>query len=260
MAVLNLNVGSEGQVVAPDYNRMELIFTNKLTKLQKRSGVVGKVVVITPVFSTRATIFNSDNGLRLSTSSIKTGEKQWFNNVVMPEEVRVHILKAFIAWYKGERGTPWYQSKLGEKTIVVSNKDSNETLGILNIFASGRLSAKQRDVGMIARASVQTEFGTVRGASIFRSKFDESLYFIPANEGTNDERIPAYRLTREAEAQVLAFLHENTNFGEEPQTSSGALALDDETKDMFPGADDEAETAPDEVPFSISDAEDAFQQ
>ena len=258
MAVLNL-VQEEGQAVAVDYGKLEMVFSNKLTAGQKLANVVGKVIVITPVFQTRGTVFLTEKGLTLSTSSIKTGEKTWFNNVTMSQEVRLHILKAFDAWRNGARQEPWYLRKAGEHKVAVTAERTNEDLGIINIFASGRLSAKQKSAGMVARVAVQTELGTVRGASIFKSQFGDELYLVPASEGTDDNRVPAYRLTREAEAQVLMFLHNNVKFDEEPETSSGFLAVTEEMKEILSG-DTQVEDEVADVPFTVDDSEEILTQ
>lgn len=182
---------------------ISLTFQTNLSNAQRNAGIKGKVVLNHPAFSTRCTIYKD----RVQPSSRKLDSGRWFNIVTLSASVRSYILEEFEKHQKGE--SPWYLQVLNkekEKKVIITNKSSNKTLDIQDIVIQSDLSESQRNAGILCKVSIRTSIGTIRGITVFASKYSNSLYLVEQTEDKEGE-IPAYRLTDEAKAQVLAYVH-----------------------------------------------------
>lgn len=214
------------EVQAFDENMINLTFNTSLTESQKKAGVIGKVTIMHPAFTTRATMFEKD-GVRSvqGASRLMDDNETWFNIVRLTESFRDYILEQFAGFEANGTGTPWYLRSVGNRTkafmenivdvinkadevdVDVFNEDFvNKFLDIKDISYSTKMSDSQKKAGIIAKASVETSIGSVRGYTIFKSKFGNSL-FGSAQTEDEDNEIPAYVLSPDCEAQVLALLH-----------------------------------------------------
>ena len=179
-----------------------LTFQTNLSSAQRNAGIEGKVVLNHPAFTTRCTIYKG----RVQPSSKKLNSGRWFNIVTLSTSVRNYMLEEFEKYQRGE-STPWYLNAVGkERKVIVTNEQSNDTLNIQDIVVQSDLSDSQRNAGILCKVSIRTSIGTIRGITVFVSKYGNSLYLVEQTEDEEDE-IPAYRLTDEAKAQVLAYVH-----------------------------------------------------
>lgn len=205
-------------------NRVRLLFNTNITDDQKKSGVVAKCQVLHPAFSTRVTIWKNDKGvLRVSGSSLHTGEgkeaKDYFNVVLLEPGFRDYIMNEYKAFMEGKQTSTaeaWYLNVIGKHGPTATAAKENAELDITEITLIANLSDKQKEVGMVCKAQIKTPIATLRGISIFQSRYGKSLYL---TEQTEDEhnKISAYKLSREAEAQTLGYVHSLvTEWGEPP--------------------------------------------
>lgn len=195
---------------AVDFSNVDLTFQLDINQAQASAGIIGKVLIHHPAFTTRATLYKSATGIkRVSGASIKTNnpnpEMAWFNIVTFESAFREFVLAEYEKEIAGTRDkTPWYQRLVGEKAVEITAEQANETLDIQNIFLNLKLTENQAGAGMLCKVNVKTSIGTIRGYSVYKSKFGSQLYGIEQEES---EKIKAYTLSREAEAQVLNFIH-----------------------------------------------------
>jgi hypothetical protein len=228
-----LKIGGAG-TAKPDVevdNRVEFQVNRNLTQGQKDSGVIAKVQIRHPAFSCIATVW--DRGGRKSVTvpqqaSSRNDKTNYYPLVNLNKEVRDLIL------YMVENGeetdnSAWYLEMVGPHTIKITDEDNNEDLGILSIIADGNLSNKQVKAGMLGKVNIITTIGTLYSYTIWNSKFGQSLYGTPPNEGGNStedgqRNPPAYRLSREATAQVLCYLHKNMDWNAEREIKEDPAA------------------------------------
>lgn len=214
-----LNLSKMAGKEAVDYKEVGLVFQLDTTKAQHDAGILGKVLVFHPAFSTRATLYKSANGIiRVSGASVKTNnpnpELAWFNIVNFDASFREYIISEYGKEIAGERDrTPWYEKMKGEKTIEITSLESNDTLDIDRIYLNLKLTDGQTEAGMLCKVNIKTSIGTVRGYSVYKSKYGRQLYGIEQEEAKD---IKAYSLTREAEAQVLNLIHGLVENWDEP--------------------------------------------
>ena len=188
-----------------DFNMVDLTFQLNVSKNQKANGILGKVIIYHPAFSTRATLFQTNNGIRVQGPSIRN-KGEWFNIVSLKEEFRDYIVSEYQKEIAGERdATPWYL-KLQGKEKTISSEMFNETLDIEKINIFGNMTESQIKSNMVASVTIDTSIAIVKNISIYKSKFSKQLYAVGRNE--DDElRIPAYTLSKETEAQILSIIH-----------------------------------------------------
>lgn len=193
--------------------RIRLIFNKNLTENQLSKGIVAKCQVLHPAFSTRVTIFSNKGVLTVNGASLKTGEgntsKDYFNIVLMEPAFRAWIINEYKNHEAGQdsfTSQAWYNGVVGNAGPVVTIGKENPELDITDIQVVNNLSAKQTDAGIACKVSLKTPGVTLRGISVFQSRFGQSLYLSEQAED-QEGQIPAYKLTREGEAQVLAFVH-----------------------------------------------------
>lgn len=207
MTMLNMSKMTREAV---DYKNVGLVFQLDVTKPQFDAGIIGKVLVFHPAFTTRATLYKSQNGIiRLSGASVKTNnpnpEMAWFNIISFDAPFREYVISEYLKVIEGTGDkTPWYQKMLGERVVEVSSEQGNESLDIERIFLNLKLTEGQTGAGMLCKVNIKTSIGSVRGYSVYKSKYGKQLYGIEQEEA---EGIKAYTLSREAEAQVLNLIH-----------------------------------------------------
>lgn len=178
---------------------------------QKKAGILATVNIVHPAFTTKALIGRSaDSKLFVSSESTKTKDGEWFNIVSLSSPMRTKILKAY------EQGIDqgcWYLEMLEAERPVITTANANEGLDIRAIYLNDDVSDKQKEAGVVCKATVATSAGNIRGITIFRSKFGQELYLV--EQTTGDRK--AYELTSEAKAQVLNHVHSLVeDWGEEP--------------------------------------------
>lgn len=205
---MKINFGKlNNEVTEFDGGLVSLNFNTSLTKAQEKGGVIAKVTIIHPAFTTRATIFEKNGNRNVQGASKLINDDEWFNIVYLTESFRNYILAKFEEFEESGATDPWYLNRVGEhNTVVVDDSATNESLDIVDINYSTKLSDSQKKAGIVAKANIITSIGTVRSLTIFKSKFGNSLYSRPQTEDEDDE-ISAYELSRDAEAQVLVLLH-----------------------------------------------------
>lgn len=190
-----------------DKKKVSLSFNIGMNDKQLEAGILGKVTIHHPAFVTRATLYagKKDGEIRVQPSSVKTGKDSWFNIVSLTRNLRDYIVEEFLK-IEEEGTTPWYLNMQEQEAPQVLDDTANESLDIEDIVYSVTLTDKQKGAGIVAKATIRTSIGSLRGLTIFKSKFGQSLYAVAQAED-EDGDIPAYRLTKQAEAQVLLFLH-----------------------------------------------------
>lgn len=192
-----------------DKNIIGLIFNYDMSNKQVESGILGKATIHHPAFTTRVTIYEGKDGvMRVQPSSVKTGDNRWFNIVSLTENLRDFVLEEFVALADGKETEAWYLQEQVPPKVLDDTK--NESLDIEDIVYSTKLSDKQKEAGIVAKATIRTSVGSLRGYTIFNSKYGKGLYGVAQAED-EDGNIPAYRLSKQAEAQVLLFLHNSIN-------------------------------------------------
>lgn len=193
--------------------RVECIVNKNLSEEQKKAGVIAKVQIRHPAVSFIATIWSKD-GRKWVSEPAQEGRKQWFPLVSLTKEVRDYILNLVNS--DVEDNSAWYLDMVGSHTMNITNEASNPDLGIDTITVDGQLTNKQAGKGMVCKVNVVTTIGTFIGYTIWNSKFGLSLYGTAPSEGSAPEDgnrgAPGYRLSREATAQVLAYLHPMVDF------------------------------------------------
>lgn len=189
---------------------VRLTFNTNLSEAQEAVGMVGKVTILHPAFSTRATIYEKEDGtLRIQPSSkaLDSGKEKWFNIVYLTLTFRNYVIDEFKKFASGEGdNTPWYLKAHGKTEVEVTGEKANESLDIEEIQVADRLTDSQLNAGIVAKATVVTSIATLRSYTIFLSNYGDSLYGREQCED-DDNTIPAYMLSQEAEAQVLSFIH-----------------------------------------------------
>lgn len=214
--------------------RVRLLFNTNISADQRKSGIIAKVQILHPAFSTRVTIWENEKGTRrVSGSSLKTGEgntsKDYFNIVLLEPGFRDYIMNEFKAYEEGKQtstGEAWYLNVVGKHGPTPTATKENTELDIEEITLAANLSDKQKEVGMVCKVQVKTPIATLRGISVFQSQFGQSLYLTEQTEDT-DGKIPGYKLSREAEAQVLGYIHSFVKeWGEAPKPRQRNAAQD----------------------------------
>lgn len=194
--------------IGKKYENVRLIFNNSLSKEQKKNNILAKVQIIHPAFSTRATIFKLDEGkYRVSGSSKKSENGDWFNIVTLNKEFRSYIVREYKAWVAGERKeSPWYLSLVGKNETNIPLELSNEELDIVSIEINDDMSTKQSAKGMLAKIDINTSIGALKGYTVSLSQFAEELYGMAPTE-SDIVVSPGFKLSHFAEAQILAVCH-----------------------------------------------------
>lgn len=206
---MKINFGKvNNEVTEFDKNVVALNFNTSLTTAQEKGGVLAKVTIIHPAFTTRATIFEKNGNRNVQGASKLVDDENWFNIVYLTQSFRDYVLAEFEKFeVNGADDIPWYLRRVGEHTTnVVDDDTANPSLDITDINYTTKLSDKQKKAGIVAKANVVTSIGTVRSLTIFKSKFGNSLYSRAQTEDEDDE-IAAYELSKDCEAQVLTLLH-----------------------------------------------------
>jgi hypothetical protein len=211
MALINLP-GITKEAAEID-KRVEFTVNRNLSADQQKAGVYAKVQVRHPAASFIATVW-SKNGRKWVTTPAQEGNKKWFDLVGLTKEVKDYILR--LAESNEEDNSAWYLDMIGEHTIRVSAEASNSDLGIIAIVPDCNLTDNQKRKGMVCKVNIETTIGNFLGYTIWNSRFGESLYGNAPAEGasTSDGQRgnPGYRLSREATAQVLNYLHPMVDF------------------------------------------------
>lgn len=215
MAVLRLPNASGTESSAID-ERVEFIVNKNLSADQKKAGVIAKVQVRHPVASFTVTVWTK-NGRKWVSEPSQEGKKQWFLLVSLAKEIKDHIL--YLVENSEEDTSAWYLDMVGEHTINITAEASNPDLGLEAITVDSNLTDKQREKGVVCKVNLVTTIGSFLNYTIWNSKFGESLYGNSPSEGSynveedsKQRGNPGYRLSREATAQVLAYLHPMVDF------------------------------------------------
>lgn len=192
--------------------RVECIVTRNLTADQVAAGVVAKIQIRHPAASFIATVW-SKNGRKWVSEPAQEGKNKWFPLVALTKEVKDYILNLVNS--EAVDNSAWYLEMIGAHTTNITAEASNPDLGIESIAVDNNLTDRQAGKGMICKVNIETTIGSFYGYTIWNSKFGASLYGTAPSEGTTDEGsrgAPGYRLSREAVAQVLSYLHNMVDF------------------------------------------------
>lgn len=187
------------------YAGIRVYFNTKLSEGQKDAGVVAKGTVVHPLFTTRVTLFKK-NGIRVSAPSVKSSGGDWFNIVTLDAQFRNWIAEQYKESKKNLPVEAWY---LEEEPVVPEVGEENTTLYT-------NLTANQLKAGMLCNATLHTDVGDLRGISVFKSNYGDSLNLSIQTED-EEGKIPAFRLNRGAERQLLQYLHGLIEWDEEPE-------------------------------------------
>lgn len=214
--------------------RVEFIVNKNLSNDQKASGVYAKVQVRHPAASFIATVWSKD-GRKWVSEPAQEGKRQWFPQVSLMKDIKDYVLH--LVDHNEEDNSAWYLDMVGKELVTrITDEAVNEGLGILSISVDGNLTYRQQSKGMVCKVNIETTIGTFYGYTIWNSKFGVSLYGTAPTEGAKPEGdeaqrgSPAYRLSREATAQVLAFLHKQVDFTAKPEIPEGALEKAEQKK------------------------------
>lgn len=214
---------------------VQLSFNTRLTKGQKKAGVVAKCTMNHPAFVATFTMFKSKKGkLRVQTPSTKIGEKSYYNFITLDKGIAGYIIREYKKFAENGRTTPWYRDYVGEHKFSVTEECENKELDISEIIVTDELTAGQRKAGVACKVSLVTEVGTLRSYTIFESKFGEAVFGSEPAENpdeTRDKQVSAYRLTKGAEAQILNYIHANAEFEEDPDIPEEDIDDDEDFED-----------------------------
>jgi hypothetical protein len=119
----------------------------------------------------------------------------------------------------------WYLTHRGD-LAAVTNEASNDSLGIrkIDIFQP---TEKQAAAGILCKVRVNTYAATIDNISIFESDFNAGDIYLQMGSGRNigTEDAPRWtrdcKLTAQAKAQVLSYVHSLLVPAEEKQDVSG---------------------------------------
>lgn len=218
MAKLDFNKLNNARGLEPiDTSMVDLVFNLTTSKAQKNAGILGKVTIHHPAFTTRATLFENKGIIRVNGPAlIAGGGKPIFNIVTLEPAFREEIIREYHKEINGTRETGvWYKQMLGTRTKEVTNEVTNESLDIKNLIVMANLSEKQLQADMLCKVTIVTSVASLRSYTVLKSKFGQQLYGVPQNEDV-DNTVPAYKLSRETEAQILNLIHPVvTDWGED---------------------------------------------
>jgi hypothetical protein len=209
-------------------NRIELNINRNLSAKQVAAGILAKVQLRHPAFSCNLTIWRGTTGPWVAQVQQQGRKESWYPVVSLKEEVKAYIIDRYL--HDTEDTSAWYLEMVNKEiTIKPTDTESNEGLGIESIIIDDRLTANQITKDVICKVNINTTIGTLHGYTIWKSKFGTSLYgTAPIEgklaEGEDAERgLAGYRLTREATAQVLSFLHKQVDFDAMPEIPEGVM-------------------------------------
>jgi hypothetical protein len=214
-----------------DESKVRVTFNERLSDKQIEAGIVAKATIIHPAFTTRATIRENNSRLYVFGSSVQSnngnnseGENNnnsggtWFNIVSLEQAFRNYIIEKYKEFKEGKMKArdAWYLQEVGKHAPIPTASETSEELDILGLTIVTNLSDDQINSGIVAKVNMKTSIADVRGITVYRSMFGESLYLQEQAED-KDRKIPGYRLTKEAEVQILSYLHSLvTDWGEPP--------------------------------------------
>jgi hypothetical protein len=209
----------------PD-SRVQLSFNTKLSEKQIAGGLQCKVQLTHPAFTAVVDIWKDRFGKFYITDISQKGTKnpkQWFGLCKLSNEAKNYILYAFT--HQEDRGV-WYLDMVGTKTTHITNEESNPDLGIVKITPVGNMTDNQLANDMLCKVNIETTIGTLYQYTIWKSKFGDMLYgrSPETNPDNKDNSNTAYLLSKEAQAQVLSFMHPQVDFSAEPDVDKEALA------------------------------------
>lgn len=189
-----------------DYEGVRVYFNTNLSDGQKDAGVVAKGTVVHPLFTTRVTLFKKGT-IRVSAPSVKSASTgDWFNIITLDATFRDFISAKYSEFKKNLPVEPWYLNAEPEVPEITED--------MLTIRTA--LNENQLRAGMICNLTIKTNVGDLRGISVFKSNFGDSLNL--AIQAEDEEgKIPAFRLNRTAERQLLQYLHNMIDWEAEPE-------------------------------------------
>jgi hypothetical protein len=195
---MKLNSTAVKKNVAEVVGRVRI--NREMSTKQVQAGILATANINHPAFITKALIGRTSEGkLFVSSESTQTADGNWFNIVSLSPAMRSKILKAY---EDGIEQDTWYLEMLGERPAITTD-NANEALDIRAIYINEDINDKQKEAGVVCKATVATSAGNIRGITIFRSKFGKELYLVEQSSGDRK----AYELTSEAKAQVLNHIH-----------------------------------------------------
>ena len=233
MAKLNLSVELKKPTVEID-PRVVFQITPCDIDGRNNSKAIAKVQIIHPAFTTVATVWKQGTRHYVTTPSLEGKDSNdktvWYPMVDLKDEVRDHI--AYIVANGEGTQEPWYIQLQGLKDDgIVNGEISNDSLGIEGIVVNDGLTDAQAKSEMLCKATIMTSIGNLYSYTIWASKFGTGLYgSVPTDRNSsreNRKNSPAYTLTSKAIANILGFLHSQTDFTVETtanRTSRAAVA------------------------------------
>jgi len=205
-----------------DISKKIEVYVNKdLNEAQKAANIVAKLQVRHPAVSFNATVFNYNGRLILSLPSQQgSNGKNWYPVVTLNDDVKDYLLHVVQHGDETEN-SPWYLEFVGKEMITkITDEPKNEDLGIRDVILDDNLTYNQIRSGILCKARIVLDIGTITGYTIFKSKFGNALFGSAPIEGRPDENGQgprAYRLSREATAQILAFVHSQVDWDKVPE-------------------------------------------
>lgn len=204
-----------------DISRLEVVVNKNLNDAQRQANIVAKLQVRHPAVSFNATMFNYNGRLILSLPSQQgSNGKNWYPVVTLNDDVKEYLMH--MAQHGDEtENSPWYMEFVGKEMITkITDEPKNGSLGIKDIILDDNLTYNQIRSGILCKARIVLDIGTITGYTIFKSKFGNALFGSAPIEGRPDENGQgprAYRLSREATAQILAFVHSQVDWDKVPE-------------------------------------------
>lgn len=201
--------------------RIEVNVNKNLNDAQKQANIVAKLQVRHPAVSFNATVFNYNGRLILSLPSQQgSNGKNWYPVITLNDDTKEYLMH-MVQHGDEMENTPWYLDFVGkEMTTKITDEPKNEDLGIRDVILDDNLTYNQIRSGILCKARIVLDIGTITGYTIFKSKFGNALFGSAPIEGRPDENGQgprAYRLSREATAQILAFIHSQVDWDKVPE-------------------------------------------
>lgn len=229
-----------------DYSHVRITFNTNVNDAQTSAGIVAKCTISHPAFTTRATIFERKGRYSVGGASIKSNNNKWFNIVLLKENFRNHIINEYRNFLAGNTASdPWYLKMLGTNEVNITKGFSNEELFVEDVKLDTNLSIGQKNARIIAKGIIETDIAILRGYSIFMSQFEKSLYGVAQAEDRAG-KIPAYRLSKYFNAQLLSTVHEcvtdwsfEKNVDQSIEDSEAFISIEDEEEENIPDIDEE---------------------
>lgn len=230
MAVLTINNKTITKVTENPFPSVRFSINKNLTDSQKQSGLVAKVQLTHPSVKCLVDVWRRNGRVYATEPSQRStnaeGKSRFFAHFLLNDTLKQYICHIAV---NGDNSEPWYLSMQGAHSYTITGEPSNPDLGIDSIELVGNMTDNQVSKGMLCKANITLDIGTFYQYTVWNSIFDKSIYgnAPQSNYDPSRERngAPAYRLTEEAIAQVLGYIHPMVQFDIDAQVSSATKAV-----------------------------------